>query len=93
MGSLTPGVTLIYESPDGGETIFAREEGSSKRVMVGQSLKAMYLMNELEEDTLWGNIRRASKSNITLQKALEQCIMIYHLSTQHASYVPPHHPV
>ena len=33
MGSLTPGATYIYESPDGGETVYARKEGSTERIL------------------------------------------------------------
>jgi hypothetical protein len=32
------------------------------------------------EDKLWGNIRRAARTNPTLQDALDQAIMLYHLT-------------
>jgi adenosyl cobinamide kinase/adenosyl cobinamide phosphate guanylyltransferase len=35
------------------------------------------------EDKLWGEIRRAAKTNNTLQSALEQCIIIYKLSKEY----------
>ena len=37
MGNLTPGATLVYESPDGGKTVYAREAGKSERQLVGYS--------------------------------------------------------
>ena len=80
MGSLKPGATYIYESPDGGETVYAREHGHSERVMVGQSLKARTLREMILEDELWANIRKAAKTDPTLQDALNQAIMIYQLT-------------
>jgi len=35
MGTLKPGATYVYESPDGGKTIYAREVGSMDRKIVG----------------------------------------------------------
>jgi hypothetical protein len=43
------------------------------------------------EDKLWGDIRRAARKNPALQKALEQCIIIYHLGKDDNS--PDWHPV
>jgi len=80
MGSLKPGATYIYESPDGGETVYAREAGSTERHMIGQSTKAAGLVKNLEQDRLWGNIRRAAETNTALQDALDRAILIYNLS-------------
>jgi hypothetical protein len=38
---------------------------------------------QLKEDKLWGEIRRAAKSNSTLQSALDECIIIYKLSKEY----------
>ena len=35
MGTLKPGATYVYESPDRGKTIYAREVGSMDRKIVG----------------------------------------------------------
>ena len=80
MGSLRSNTNIIYESPDGGETIYARYQGETDRWMVGQSAKAKSLVDELREKKLWDEIRRAAKSNQILQEALDRAIMIYHLS-------------
>lgn len=37
----------------------------------------------LKEDKLWGEIRRAAKTNSTLQSALDECIIIYKLSKEY----------
>ena len=80
MGNLTPGATYIYESPDGGETVYAREFGKNEKVMVGQTLKARTVREMMLEDELWHNIRKAAKTNPTLQDALNSAIMIYNLT-------------
>jgi len=35
MGSLKPNIPLIYESPDGGKTVYAREFGSNHKQLIG----------------------------------------------------------
>ena len=41
---------------------------------------AQSTLDRVKEDKLWSEIRRAAKSNSTLQSALEECIIIYKLS-------------
>ena len=79
MGNLVPGATYIYESPDGGLTTYARLEGSTERVMIGQSWQA----KELVEQRLWTDIYKYRNRNIALQHAGEECIIIYKLSEEH----------
>jgi hypothetical protein len=76
MGNLKPGATYIYESPDGGLTTYAREEGSVERVMIGQSWQA----KELVEQRLWVDIYKHRNRNTALQRSVEECIIIYKLS-------------
>lgn len=71
---------VIYESPDGGETIYVRESGSPQRQLHSQSPRAMDLHEQLKEDQLWGQIRQAAKTNAALQDALERAKVIYQLS-------------
>jgi len=71
---------IIYESPDGGETIYVRESGSTQRQLHSQSPRAVDLHAQLKEDQLWGQIRRAAKTNPTLQRALDEAVLIYTLS-------------
>jgi hypothetical protein len=92
MGTLKPGATYIYERD--GSTTYAREFGAdpSTREAVGwdydpqnpkfdpRTPDGRELHDHIMESKLWGDIRREAKTNITLQKALEQCILIYHLS-------------
>ena len=78
MGNLKPGATYVYESPDGGETTYAREIGAppESRVMIGQSR----LAKEQIEQRMWTDIYKHRNQNTALQHAVEECIIIYKLS-------------
>ena len=93
MGKLKPGASLIYERD--GDTVYSREAGANPgtRTEIGYDYEtfeerrdhdirvSMKKRHEaLMEDRLWGNIRRAAKTNPALQDALERAIMIYHLT-------------
>ena len=89
MGSLTPGVTYIYER--NGDEVYAREFGETERKLIGYKYEmenkpdprtndGRPLHEHIMEDKMWGEIRRMAKTNITLQKALDRAIMIYRLS-------------
>jgi hypothetical protein len=82
MGTLTPDANYIYESPDGGHTIYARKAGEdiSTRKIIGISLEKQKLLDKAKNDRLWDDIRKSAETNPALQSALEQCIMLYHLS-------------
>jgi len=74
----------IFESPDGGNTVYSREPGSYKRERLHEYDPRTHdgrpLHAHIMEDKLWGNIRRAARTNPTLQDALDRAIMIYHLT-------------
>jgi hypothetical protein len=72
MGTLRPNASYIYESPDGGKTVYAREVGEplSKRKLVGYQI-------DLFEDVNWYEVSLKARMNPTLQKALERAILIY----------------
>ena len=88
MGSLKPDTKYIYERADG--IVYAREFGAdpNTRQVVGYESGREYDpvsghkidYGHLMEDKMWGEIRRAARTNPTLQDALERAIMIYQLS-------------
>jgi hypothetical protein len=81
MGSLKPGATYIYERV--GDTVFRRESGQTEREVAGydhRTTDGRPLHDWMMEDKLWGNIRRAARTNPALQDALDRVIMIYNLS-------------
>jgi hypothetical protein len=74
---------IVYESPDGGETIYARAFGSTEKKLHSMSERARDLLEEAEQTMLWQEIRAAAKTNPSLQKALERAILIHKLGRQH----------
>lgn len=70
----------IFESPDGGETVYVREEGSTERDLYSVSAKKRSLHEEIKESQLWGNIHRAAKTNPALQEALDRVKVTYYLT-------------
>ncbi len=79
MGTLTPGATYVYESPDGGETVYAREIGSTERRLIGKSYKAV-LKEELNSEVeLFKKIHMAAKNDPILKEAIERVKLLYHL--------------
>jgi hypothetical protein len=92
MGTLKPGATLIHERV--GNVVYSREFGAdpSTRQVVGwdfdpanpafdpRTSDGKTLHEQLLEDQLWANLRRASKTNVALQDAMNRAIEIYHLS-------------
>ena len=94
MGTLKPGVTLIYERV--GNEVYARESGAepSTRQLMGYSYDPVTghhidydsrtsdgrpLVDHIREDKMWADIRRLAKTTPALQDALERAIMIYRL--------------
>lgn len=85
MGTLKPGATYIYERANG--VIYRRESGSdpSTRVIAGydydsRSPDGRPLHDHIIEDRIWRDIRRAAKTNPTLQDALDRVKVLYELS-------------
>jgi hypothetical protein len=90
MGTLTPGATYVYER--NGEEIYAREVGKTERKLIGYQYENKHdprthdgrpLYEHMKEDQLWGDIRRAARTNTALQEAMKNVILIYHLSKDH----------
>ena len=94
MGTLKPGATLIYERVDNKvyaresgtdpstrqavgwdyDPVSGHQVDYDKRTSTGDNL-----FERMQEDKMWGDIRRLAKTNPTLQDALERVIMIYKL--------------
>jgi hypothetical protein len=70
---------VIYESPDGGKTVYSRTPGSSIRELHSESDEVKSLHEQLLEDKMWGDIRRLAKTNTTLKDAVDKVITVYHL--------------
>ena len=98
MGDLTPGVTYIYERADGVTYAREFGADPSTRVAIGSDYDPVTghridydkrtedgrpLHEHIMDAKLWGEIRRAAKTNPTLQDALDRVIMIHNLSKTH----------
>ena len=92
MGTLKPGATLIHERV--GNVVYAREFGADPgtRQVVGwdydpnnpnwdpRTRTGQPLIDQLREDQLWADLRRAAQKNVTLRDAIDRAVEIYHLS-------------
>jgi CHASE3 domain sensor protein len=74
---------MVFESPDGGETVYVRPFGSAERKLHSMTERARDLLVEAEQTKLWQEIRAAAKTNPTLQKALDRAILIHKLSNNY----------
>ena len=92
MGSLTPNAAYVYERD--GDEVYAREVGKTDRKLIGYQYEmenkldprtsdGRPLCEHILEDKLWGDIRRAAKTNVALQSVLDRAILVYHLSKDH----------
>ena len=69
--------TYIYESPDGGDTVYRRRMGSTQRELHSISDTARNLISDMKKNKLWGDIHRAAQSDPVLQDMLDR-IEVYH---------------
>jgi hypothetical protein len=70
----------IYESPDGGRTVYARRPGSNKRELYSQDPGLQLELAELEREKRWVDIFGARKTNPELDHLCEQVEILYELS-------------
>ncbi len=69
----------VFESPDGGHTVYRRHVGKMDRELVSIDQPAQDKINRLLQDKLWGEIRRAAEVDPALQEMLEQVQVYYEL--------------
>jgi hypothetical protein len=72
-------MTYIYESPDGGETVYRRKSGQVTRELYSVSKEKEERDQQVKEEMLWTQIARAARSNPALQEALDRARVIYEL--------------
>lgn len=72
-----PEARYIYESPDSGLTIFAREVGSSEKVMVSQDPTIAYRNKIAKRSNRLLTILKLSETDNTLNDALEALETLY----------------
>lgn len=69
----------VYESPDGGHTVYRRHPGKLDRELYSVSQEKQDQIDLIREDKLWGEIRRKAKQDPALQQMLDQMRIYYNL--------------
>lgn len=70
----------IFESPDGGRTVYARRPGSTVRQLHYQDPNLIKELAELEQQKRWQEIFSARDTNTELDHLCEQVEILYELS-------------
>ena len=74
----------IFESPDGGKTVYKRLPGTSQRELYSDMMSDGRTFHEqLREDQMWGEIRRMARKDEGLRELLERAIVYYNLKKDH----------
>ncbi len=71
---------VIFESPDGGHTVYARRPGSKTRDLHYQDPQLILELNELEQQRRWAEIFAARRDSVILDQLCEQVEILYELS-------------
>lgn len=67
----------IYESPDGGETVFERDTVTGKRICIGKKTYPDWYLDDHDFSEIQ---HLANRGNKTLQKMLKELKLLYTLS-------------
>jgi len=70
----------IFESPDGGRTVYARRPGESNRELYSQDPTLQQEIKELESQKRWVDIFQARQDNPELDHLCEQVEILYELA-------------
>jgi hypothetical protein len=70
----------VFESPDGGRTVYARNSGSTKRELHWQDPKLQQELKDLEKSKRWVEIFQARRDDPELDHLCEQVEILYELS-------------
>ena len=69
----------IFESPDGGRTVYARRPGQTERTLHWQDPNVQRELEELESQKRWVDIFQARRDNAELNRLCEQVEILYEL--------------
>jgi hypothetical protein len=73
----------IFESPDGGRTVYARQPGNAQRTLHSQDPGLQQELAELESQKRWVDIFQARQDNTELDRLCEQVEVLYELGRRH----------
>ena len=69
----------IFESPDGGRTVYARQPGSNTKALHYQDPKLHQELEELEHKRRWVEIFESRHTNTALAELCNKVEMLYEL--------------
>lgn len=69
----------IFESPDGGRTVYARNPGSTQRTLHSMDEGLQQELKDLEKSKRWVEILQARADNPELDRLCEQVEILYEL--------------
>ena len=83
----------VYESPDGGRTVYKRSSGQTERVLhsIEPSLEAE--IRREQQRNVWMDIFNTAEQTPALQEAINRVIVLYELSKDPKTLPPDWHPV
>ena len=70
----------IFESPDGGRTVYARQPGSQHRSLHYQDPKLQQELDELERKRKWAEIFESRHGNTALEDLCNKIEVLYELT-------------
>jgi hypothetical protein len=70
----------IFESPDGGRTVYARQPGSTTRTLYKIDEELQQELQELKDQKRWVDIFQARRDNPELDRLCEQVEILYELA-------------
>lgn len=73
----------IYESPDGGKTVYSREIGKTEKTLEWVDNDFMKSLAESIELEQWRDILKEAEKSETLKKDIERVKITYHLIKNH----------
>jgi hypothetical protein len=69
----------IFESPDGGRTVYARRPGQQHRELHYQDPELKKELDEVEQQRVWMEIFSARRNNPEIEKMAQQLEILYQL--------------
>jgi hypothetical protein len=69
----------VFESPDGGRTVYARKPGTTKRELHWQDPELQQELKDLENSKRWIEIFQSRRDNPELDHLCEQVEILYEL--------------
>lgn len=84
-----PGGTYVYETPDHGRSVYAREIGSGERFLIGRRMD----QQDFVSDEVWKDVLRLSKLHSNLAEEVERILTLYYLLQQNNTGDVQWHPV